>query len=197
MELIIFLFLLLLLEGVRGLNPAMIQKNKLLDKCEAMTLLCTNASTHWSFIKFCFNIPLVLTSSTMCIINSISEDANSVKIPNIVVNAVSVLIMSLNNSIKPAEKFEIFKKLSQQFMILSQEIEGIDGDIPKDKADLLMLKYDNLIQDCLFEEIPQKYKLLVANKYAEANRYVPIQINGTIGNVVKRVNEDERINNIV
>ena len=176
----------------------MIQKNKLLDKCEAMTLLCTNASTHWSFIKFCFNIPLVLTSSTMCIINSISEDANSVKIPNIVVNAVSVLIMSLNNSIKPAEKFEIFKKLSQQFMILSQEIEGIDGDIPKDKADLLTLKYDNLIQDCMFEEIPQKYKLMVANKYAEANRYVPIQINGTIGNVVKRVvDEDKELNNIV
>lgn len=169
----------------------MIQKNKLLDKCEAMTLLCTNASSYWSFVKFCFNIPLVLTSSTMCIINSISEDANTIKIPNIVVNAVSVLIMSLNNSIKPAEKFELFKKLSQQFMILSQEIEGIDGDIPKDKIDLFMLKYDNLIQDCAFEEIPQKYKLLVANKYAEANRHVPIQINGTIGNVIKRVADTE------
>jgi hypothetical protein len=133
----------------------------------------------------------------MCIINSISEDANSVKVPNIVVNAVSVLIMSLNNSIKPAEKFEIFKKLSQQFMILSQEIEAIEGDIPSDKIGIITLKYDNLIQDCMFEEIPQKYKMMVANKYAEANRYVPIQINGTIGNVVKRVNEDERINNIV
>lgn len=170
----------------------MIQKNKLLDKCEAMTLLCTNASTHWSFIKFCFNIPLVLTSSTMCIINSISEDANSVKIPNIVVNAVSVLIMSLNNSIKPAEKFEIFKKLSQQFMVLSQEVEGYEVEIPKDKYDMLLLKYDNLIQDCMFEEIPQKYKLMVASKYTEANRFVPIQINGTIGNVVKR-----ELNNIV
>ncbi len=170
----------------------MIQKNKLLDKCEAMTLLCTNASTHWSCIKFCFNIPLVLTSSTMCIINSISEDANSVKIPNIVVNAVSVLIMSLNNSIKPAEKFEIFKKLSQQFMVLSQEVEGYEVEIPKDKYDMLLLKYDNLIQDCMFEEIPQKYKLMVASKYTEANRFVPIQINGTIGNVVKR-----ELNNIV
>jgi len=175
----------------------MISKNKLLDKCECMTLLCTNASTHWSFIKFCFNIPLVLTSSTMCIINSISEDANAVKIPNIIVNAVSVLIMSLNNSIKPAEKFEIFKKLSNQFMILSQEIEGIEGDIPKDQADLLTLKYDNLIQDCMFEEIPQKYKMMVASKYTEANRFVPIQINGTIGNVIKRVKPDEPINNIV
>jgi len=128
----------------------------------------------------------------MCIINSISEDANSVKIPNIVVNAVSVLIMSLNNSIKPAEKFEIFKKLSQQFMVLSQEVEGYEVEIPKDKYDMLLLKYDNLIQDCMFEEIPQKYKLMVASKYTEANRFVPIQINGTIGNVVKR-----ELNNIV
>ena len=98
-------------------------KDKLLDKCEAMTLLCTKACNHWNMVKFCFNIPLVLTSSAMCIINSISEDANKMKIPTIVVNAISVLIMSLNNSIKASEKFECFKRLSQQFMILSQEIE--------------------------------------------------------------------------
>jgi len=44
----------------------------------------------------------------MCIISSISEDANRMKIPNIIVNAVSVLIMSLNNSVKASEKFECF-----------------------------------------------------------------------------------------
>lgn len=168
-------------------------KNKLLDKCEAMTLLCTKGATHWSFIKFCFNIPLVITSSAMCIINSISTDANAMKIPNIVVNAVSVLIMSLNNSIKASEKFDTFKKLSQQFMVLSQEIEGSEEDIPKDKYDMLILKYDNLIQDCSFEDIPEKYKHLVATKYMEANRYVPIQLNGTIGNVIKKI----ELNNIV
>ena len=89
------------------------KKIKLLDKCEAMTLLCTKAASYWSCIKFCFNIPLVITSSAMCIINSISQDANAIKIPNIVVNAVSVLLMSLTNSIKASEKFELFKKLSQ------------------------------------------------------------------------------------
>ena len=166
----------------------MFDKIKLLDKCEAMTLLCTKASSHWSFIKFCFNIPLVITSSAMCIINSISEDANAVKIPNIVVNAVSVLIMSLNNSIKAGEKFETFKKLSQQFMVLSQEVEGIEEEITKEKVDILVLKYDNLIADCAFEDIPEKFKLLVAAKYTEADRHVPIQINGTIGNVIKKVN---------
>jgi hypothetical protein len=159
----------------------MFDKQKLLDKCEAMTLLCTKASSHWSFIKFCFNIPLVITSSAMCIINSISEDANTIKIPNIVVNAISVLIMSLNNSIKAAEKFESFKKLSQQFMVLSQEVEGIEEGFTKEKADILLLKYDSLINDTAFEDIPEKFKLLVASKYSEASRHVPIQINGTTG----------------
>jgi hypothetical protein len=165
----------------------MLNIEKMLDKCEAMTLLCTKASTHWSLVKFCFNIPLVLTSSAMCIINSISNDANSVKIPNIVVNAVSVLIMSLSNSIKASEKFEIFKKLSQQFMVLSQEIETLEGKVTSDNYHILSLKYDNLIQDCAFEDIPYKYKQQVADIYTKANRYVPIQLNGTCGLItVKR-----------
>jgi len=67
----------------------------------------------------------------MCIINSISEDANTMKIPNIIVNAVSVLIMCLNNSVRASEKFECFKRMSQQFMMLSQEIEGMDETIEK------------------------------------------------------------------
>ena len=158
--------------------------DKLLDKCESMTLLCTKASSHWSFVKFCFNIPLVLTSSTMCIINSISEDANAIKIPNIIVNAVSVLIMSLTNSIKASEKFEIFKKLSQQYMMLSQEIEACDANVSKEMYNILTLKYDNLIQDCAFEEIPVKYKIQVATCFSNANRFIPIQLNGIIGNTV-------------
>ena len=162
-------------------------KIKLLDKCECMTLLCTKASTHWSFIKFCFNIPLVITSSTMCIINSISEDANQIKIPNIVVNAVSVLLMSVTNSVKPSEKFDIFKRLSQQFMELSQEIDSIEEiEITKEQYDMFILKYDNLIRECAFEDIPQKYKTSVAEMYQVANRTIPIQLNGTIGNVVNK-----------
>jgi len=124
----------------------------------------------------------------MCIINSISEDANRMKIPNIIVNAISVLIMSLNNSVKASEKFECFKRLSQQFMILSQEVEGMDEVIEKEKYVILLLKYDNLIQDCAFEDIPLKYKHLVAKIYNDAEKYIPIQLNGTIGNMVKKNN---------
>ena len=167
----------------------MISIEKLLDKCECMTLLCTRTATYWSYVKMAFNIPLVFTSSAMCIINSISTDASVVKIPNIVVNAVSVLIMSLSNSIKASEKFEIFKKLSQQFLLLSQEIEALEPgeDDIKEKLNIIQLKYENLIQDCAFEDIPQKNKTNIAKIFSEANRYLPIQLNGTSGtSIVKR-----------
>ena len=166
----------------------MIDYNKLLDKTECMTLLCTKTYNYWSLIKFCFNIPLVLTSSAMCIINSISQDANSMKIPNIVVNACSVLIMSLSNSIKSSEKFELFKKLSQQFMIISQELEQLEleDEEYKNKLNILSLKYDNLIQDCAFEDIPNKYKMEVAKCFYNAEKHIPIQLNGNIGNFKKR-----------
>jgi hypothetical protein len=90
--------------------------------------------------------------------------------------------MSLTNSIKASEKFEIFKKLSQQFMLLSQEIEACDGVVSKETYNILSLKYDNLIQDCSFEEIPVKYKIEVAKCFSDADRHIPIQLNGIIGN---------------
>jgi hypothetical protein len=138
--------------------------NKLLDKAECMVLLTSSACNYWSYVKFLFSIPLVLTSSAMCIINSISEDANAVKIPNIVVNAVSVLIVSLNNNIKAGEKCDD------------------ENVITKEKYEILMIKYDNLINDCAFEDIPQKYKLSASKSFYANNRSVPIQLNGCVGN---------------
>jgi hypothetical protein len=168
---------------------------KLLDKSECLVLVCSSACSYWSFIKFLFSIPLVLTSSAMCIINSISEDANQMKIPNIIVNAVSVLIVSLNNSIKASEKAEQFKKLSQSFMTLTQEIDAFDDEnvITADKYNMLILKYDNLINDCDFEEIPARYKLSASKSFNSNNRHTPIQLNGTINNHIELVSKKPAI----
>lgn len=152
---------------------------KLLSKTEALVLLCSKASGYWAMVKFAFNIPLVLTSSAMCIINSISDDANTVKIPNIVVNAISVLIMSLNNSIKASEKCDLFRRLGQQFLLLAGQIEN-DDEITDNEFHILALKYENLINDILFEEIPSRYKKQVIESFKD--RYLPLQLNGTIGN---------------
>ena len=176
----------------------MIDKNKLLDKCECLTLLTTKAYTYWSLIKFLLNLPLVFTSSAMCIINSISTDSEKMKIPNIVVNACSVLLCSLLSSIKPAEKFEQFKKLSQQFLTLSHDLETLDEDDEdyKNKLNILSLKYDTLILDCNYEDIPIKYKNYVSKLFTENNRHIPIQLNGTIGMVKKRNSGELSLHNL-
>jgi len=152
---------------------------KLLSKTEALVLLCSKASGYWSMIKFGFNIPLVLTSSAMCIINSISEDANEVKVPNIVVNAISVLIISLNNSIKASEKCDLFRRLGQQFLLLAGQIEN-DDEITDNEFNLLALKYENLVNDILFEEIPNRFKMQVVESFKD--RHLPLQLNGCSGN---------------
>lgn len=176
----------------------MIDKHKLLDKCECLTLLTTKAYTYWSLIKFLLNLPLVFTSSAMCIINSISTDSEKMKIPNIVVNACSVLLMSLLSSIKPSEKFEQFKKLSQQFLTLSHDLETLDEDDEdyKNKLNILSLKYDQLILDCNYEDIPIKYKNYVSKLFTENNRHIPIQLNGTIGMIKKRNSGELLLHNL-
>ncbi len=152
---------------------------KLLSRTEALVLLTNKASGYWSMVKFCFNIPLVLTSSAMCIINSISEDANEVKIPNIVVNAISVLIMSLNNSIKASEKCDLFRRLSQQLLLLTGKIEN-DDVIDESEFKLLAMSYENLVNDIPFEEVPNRYKLQGADSFKD--RHLPLQLNGCSGN---------------
>jgi len=152
---------------------------KMLSKTESLVLLCSKASGYWSMVKFCFAIPLVITSSAMCVINSISDNAEDVKIPNICVNAVSVLIMSLNNSIKASEKCDLFRRIGQQLLLLTGKIEN-DNEIKEDDFKLLAMSYENLVNDIPFEDIPDRYKQQVIESFK--GRHLPLQLNGTIGN---------------
>jgi hypothetical protein len=69
-------------------------------------------------------------------------------------------------------------------MTLTQEIDSFDDEnlITKDKYEVLVIKYDNLINDCAFEDIPSRYKVAVSKSFFSNNRAVPIQINGASGN---------------
>ena len=81
------------------------------------------------------------------------------RIPNVVVNGCSVLIMSLQNNLKVPEKVELFKSLSNQYLILAHSIEAIEPtEITRDMINNWTEKYDSLQLLCLFEDIPQKYK---------------------------------------
>jgi len=158
---------------------------KLYDKCEAMSLLCGKANNHWSLVKFIFQIPLILTSSVMCILNSFDDGKGNMKIPNVVVNGVSVLLISYQSNLKVAEKCELFKNLSNQFLQLAHEIEGKPPEeLDRNTLNTLIEKYDTLISTCLFEDIPKGIKMEVIKLFD--GKSLPLQLNGASGLSVKR-----------
>ena len=158
---------------------------KLYDKCEAMSLLCGKANNHWSLVKFIFQIPLILTSSVMCILNSFDDGKGNLKIVNVVVNGVSVLLISYQSNLKVAEKCESFKNLSNQFLQLAHEIEGKPPEeLDRNTLNILTEKYDALISTCLFEDIPKSIKIEVIKLFD--GKSLPLQLNGASGLTVKR-----------
>jgi hypothetical protein len=64
-------------------------------------------------------------------------------------------------------------------LLLAGQIEN-DDEIDDHEFSLLALKYENLINDILFEEIPNRYKMQVVESFKD--RHLPLQLNGTIGN---------------
>ena len=157
----------------------------LYDKCEAMCILCSKANQHWSLVKFIFQIPLILTSSVMCILNSFDDGKGNLKIVNVIVNGVSVLLISYQSNLKVAEKVELFKNLSNQFLQLAHDIEGREPDtLDRNTVNNLIEKYDSLVTSCLFEDIPKNIKLEVIKLFE--GKSLPLQLNGASGLSIKR-----------
>lgn len=154
--------------------------NMLLDKCEAMSVLCQKATQHWSLIKFTFQIPLIITSSVMCILNSFDNHKGNMRIPNVIVNGASVLILALQNNLKVPEKVELFKNLSNNFLQLAHQIEGMEKEeMSKNAINGLTEKYDSLVIQCQFEDIKKSIKIEVIELWE--GRSVPLQLNGASG----------------
>ena len=66
------------------------------DKAYITSILCSQSVEHFSFLRSIVNIPLILSSSTMTVLNSMSEGSeNNMKYANIVLNAWTSLILSL------------------------------------------------------------------------------------------------------
>ena len=153
---------------------------ELIQKCEIMVQLTSKACNYWNVIRYIFQIPLILTSSVMCILNSFDSGDGSMKVPNVVVNGVSVLLMSYQNQLKVLEKVDIYKNLSNEFLLLTHQVEGLDPEqIDRYQINNLIEKYDKLTFSVNFQDIPTRYKIDVINK--NKGKKLPLQLNGGSG----------------
>ena len=149
------------------------------DKTYIYQVLTTKTNEYYSQIKQIINIPLIISSSIMTICNSGSFDADSMKVPNIVVNAVTALLISLINNYKIIEKQQTFRNLSIKYMTLLHDIEdkiANDVNIEPDEVRTIIKQYDDLISQTEYiipSHIQKKTKRLYQGK-----KHLPIILNG-------------------
>jgi hypothetical protein len=156
------------------------------DKSYIMGVLCEKSFEHFNFIKSICNIPLILISSVMAILNSSSFDGNEMKIPNIVINSLTAMIIGIINNFRINEKESNFKQLSCKFMKISHSIEDklhnhLETLSSSDISNQIK-EYDNLIEqiDFTFPTAIQKtVKKLYKNK-----KQLPAILNGDMDDII-------------
>ena len=150
------------------------------DKSYVMSVLSTKSFEHFNFIKTICNIPLIIITSVMAILNSSAFDGNQMKIPNIVINSLTAMIISIINNFRINEKESSFKQLSIKFMKICHSIEddlhnNIDALTTEDVSNQIK-DYDNLIEQIDFT-FPTNIQKKVKNIY-KGKKQLPAILNG-------------------
>ncbi len=149
------------------------------DKTYIYQILSLKTNEYYSQIKQVINIPLIISSSIMTICNSGSFNSEDMKIPNIVINALTALLISLINNYKIIEKQQTFRNLSLKYMALLHDIEdkiANDTNIEPDEVRTIIKQYDDLISQTDFI-IPNHIKAKVKKQYNK-KLYLPVILNG-------------------
>jgi len=94
------------------------------DKSFIMLFLCEQSYNEYTFIKNIINVPLILVNTAMTALNSIVVNADDMKIPNILLNIITGVIIGLISSFKKYEKIQSFQQLQCKFNKLSSSIES-------------------------------------------------------------------------
>lgn len=138
------------------------------DKSYVSNILCEECSSYFGRLKTLVNVPLILTSSLMTIFNSSSFNAEDMKIPNIVCNSLTALILSLISNFKLAEKTSNFKSIANKFNKVCHNIENkLTNDIDNittEHITMFISEYDNL-NESLEYSYPDFIKNRVKKKY--------------------------------
>ena len=149
------------------------------DKSYVMHVLLTKSYERYAFIKQMTNIPIILTSSAMAIINSSSFSGDEVKLPNIIINSLTALTIAMIGNFQINQKEMLFQTISTKFMKLTHQIEddltnNID-EIDKTTIKKYVDEYDNIIES-ITHTIPSDIQTKIKNIY-KGNKTLPSFLN--------------------
>jgi hypothetical protein len=133
------------------------------DKAYITSILCSQSSEHFSFLRSIVNIPIILSSSTMTVLNSMDEGTNNnMKYANIVLNAYTSLILSLVANFKLPEQATNFAQIQVKMNKLTHQIED------KLTIDLESCKIEDIRHfineyDVLYEQLDYAFPNFIKN----------------------------------
>ena len=149
------------------------------DKSFVYAVLTESSFEHFSFIKSLCNIPLILITSVLSIMNASPVDANNLKLPNIIINGSIALIMAMINNFKINEKEVGFKQLNIKMIRLCHSIEDkLNNNLETlDTVDIsdVIKSYDNIVESNDFT-FPAHIKKRITNIY-KGKRTLPSVLN--------------------
>lgn len=125
------------------------------DKAYVSAILCEKSSNYYSMLKNIFNVPIILASSFMSILNSSQVEEKQLKYINIIVNALTALILSLTNNFKFQERAMNFKTQGNKFNKLVHSIEdNLVNEPQKITVDIVrnfIISYDSINENIDFD----------------------------------------------
>ena len=133
------------------------------DKTYITSILYSQSAEHFTFLRSIINIPLILSSSTMTVLNSMDEGNNNMKYANIVLNAWTSLILSLVGNFKLPEQATNFSQIQVKMNKLCHQIED------KLTIDLESCKIEDIRHfindyDALYEQLDYSFPNFIKNR---------------------------------
>lgn len=146
------------------------------DKSLIVGILAKRSYEFFSTIQSFVNIPLILSSTTLAILNSASMSGEQMKVPNIIINSVTGLTLAMINNFKISDKVTVFKTLGTKMNKLNHRIEeaianNVDN-ISDEKLSSFIKEYEALIESCDFN-FPTSIKRKVYDRYKNKGYTLP------------------------
>jgi hypothetical protein len=158
------------------------------DRSFVYSHLCESASDYYSRLKYVFIIPIVLISGLLSLLNSNLDFDEYVKWINIALNSLVVVLITLQNIFKIAEKCHNFKGIGLKMNSLTHKIDAtiaLDQRVTKEFIMNIINEYDNLVESIDFN-FPNFIKKKIRERY-KTRKTLPLIINDIPKNEELRV----------
>lgn len=151
------------------------------DKSLIISIVSKKSYDFFSTIKTFVNIPLILSSSALAILNSYEFTTQEMKIPNIVINSITGLTLAMISNFKIDEKMNIYKNVYRKMSKLNHRIEESminnesNNNIEMSDIKNYISEYESITEQ-IEQPFPNHIKKKIFNIYKDKNISLPLSL---------------------